>query len=178
MKHSAVCAHIMAICLWSLRQPQQPGLAASSSCLPHKGVLLINATPLVLLPLKHHLLIVVVDVQWFQFALHLLLPLACLFCVNILLLRQSPECFYVEKEAQRRMNIPVFHDDQHGTAIIAGAGLLNALEITGQLRQHSAKPAQPAHWPAPHICGAGLVQTLSVTVSEHSACLRVYHQCL
>jgi malate dehydrogenase (oxaloacetate-decarboxylating)(NADP+) len=39
----------------------------------------------------------------------------------------------VEKEAQRRMNIPVFHDDQHGTAIIAGAGLLNALEITGQL---------------------------------------------
>jgi malic enzyme len=38
----------------------------------------------------------------------------------------------VEKEAQRRMNIPVFHDDQHGTAIVAGAGLLNALELTGQ----------------------------------------------
>jgi malic enzyme len=38
----------------------------------------------------------------------------------------------VEKEAQRRMNIPVFHDDQHGTAIVAGAGLLNALELTGK----------------------------------------------
>lgn len=45
---------------------------------------------------------------------------------------QSPECFYVEKEAQRRMSIPVFHDDQHGTAIVAGAGLLNALEIIGE----------------------------------------------
>lgn len=42
---------------------------------------------------------------------------------------KSPECFYVEKECQRRMNIPVFHDDQHGTAIIAGAGLLNALKL-------------------------------------------------
>lgn len=44
---------------------------------------------------------------------------------------QAPECFYVEQEAQRRMNIPVFHDDQHGTAIIAGAGLINALELVG-----------------------------------------------
>eukprot|EP00803_Ostreobium_quekettii_P010906 evm.model.scf_584.3 EVM.evm.TU.scf_584.3 scf_584:43334-50562(-) len=42
---------------------------------------------------------------------------------------KAPECFYVEKECQRRMNIPVFHDDQHGTAIVAGAGLLNALEL-------------------------------------------------
>jgi malate dehydrogenase (oxaloacetate-decarboxylating)(NADP+) len=45
---------------------------------------------------------------------------------------QAPECFYVEKEAQRRMNIPVFHDDQHGTAIVAGAGLINALELIGE----------------------------------------------
>ena len=35
---------------------------------------------------------------------------------------RSPECFYVERECQRRMAIPVFHDDQHGTAIVAGAG--------------------------------------------------------
>ncbi|KAF6255167.1 hypothetical protein COO60DRAFT_246764 [Scenedesmus sp. NREL 46B-D3] len=45
---------------------------------------------------------------------------------------KAPECFYVETEAQRRMNIPVFHDDQHGTAIIAGAGLINALDIVGK----------------------------------------------
>ena len=43
---------------------------------------------------------------------------------------KSPECFYIEQECQRRMNIPVFHDDQHGTAIIIAAGLLNSLEIT------------------------------------------------
>lgn len=42
---------------------------------------------------------------------------------------KAPECFYIEQEAQRRCDIPVFHDDQHGTAIISGAGLLNAAEI-------------------------------------------------
>jgi malate dehydrogenase (oxaloacetate-decarboxylating)(NADP+) len=42
---------------------------------------------------------------------------------------KAPECFYIEREAQRRCNIPVFHDDQHGTAIISGAGLINALEL-------------------------------------------------
>ena len=42
---------------------------------------------------------------------------------------KAPECFYIEKEAQKRCNIPVFHDDQHGTAIISGAGLINALEL-------------------------------------------------
>src|SRR5690606_12178321 len=42
---------------------------------------------------------------------------------------KSPECFYIEEELQRRMQIPVFHDDQHGTAIITGAALLNACEI-------------------------------------------------
>ncbi|HZU87579.1 MAG TPA: malic enzyme-like NAD(P)-binding protein [Anaerolineaceae bacterium] len=43
---------------------------------------------------------------------------------------KSPECFYIEKTLQSRMDIPVFHDDQHGTAIILGAALLNALEIS------------------------------------------------
>eukprot|EP01126_Amoeba_proteus_P047832 TRINITY_DN5494_c0_g1_i7.p1 TRINITY_DN5494_c0_g1~~TRINITY_DN5494_c0_g1_i7.p1 ORF type:complete len:548 (-),score=107.30 TRINITY_DN5494_c0_g1_i7:102-1745(-) len=42
---------------------------------------------------------------------------------------KAPECFYIEKEVQRRSNIPIMHDDQHGTAIIAGAGLLNALKL-------------------------------------------------
>jgi malate dehydrogenase (oxaloacetate-decarboxylating)(NADP+) len=42
---------------------------------------------------------------------------------------KAPECFYIEEELKKTMKIPVFHDDQHGTAIISGAGLVNALEI-------------------------------------------------
>jgi len=45
---------------------------------------------------------------------------------------KAPECFYIEEELKKTMKIPVFHDDQHGTAIISGAGLLNALEIQGK----------------------------------------------
>lgn len=45
---------------------------------------------------------------------------------------RAPECFFIEQECKRRMSIPVFHDDQHGTAIISGAGLLNALDIIGK----------------------------------------------
>lgn len=45
---------------------------------------------------------------------------------------KSPECFEVEKKLKTRMNIPVFHDDQHGTAIITAAAVLNALEITNK----------------------------------------------
>ncbi|HUX08121.1 MAG TPA: NADP-dependent malic enzyme [Acidobacteriota bacterium] len=45
---------------------------------------------------------------------------------------KAPECFYIEEKLKETMKIPVFHDDQHGTAIISGAGLLNALEITGK----------------------------------------------
>ncbi len=45
---------------------------------------------------------------------------------------KAPECFKIEQELIEAMRIPVFHDDQHGTAIISGAGLLNCLEITGK----------------------------------------------
>jgi malate dehydrogenase (oxaloacetate-decarboxylating)(NADP+) len=45
---------------------------------------------------------------------------------------KAPECFYIEKRLNEEMNIPVFHDDQHGTAIISGAALLNALELVGK----------------------------------------------
>ena len=45
---------------------------------------------------------------------------------------KSPECFIIESELREKLNIPVFHDDQHGTAIIATAGLINACEITGR----------------------------------------------
>jgi len=45
---------------------------------------------------------------------------------------KAPECFYIEKQLKERMNIPVFHDDQHGTAIISAAGMLNALKVIGK----------------------------------------------
>ncbi|WP_198971145.1 NADP-dependent malic enzyme [Xylophilus sp. ASV27] len=45
---------------------------------------------------------------------------------------KAPECFYIERQLSARMNIPVFHDDQHGTAIISSAALLNGLELVGK----------------------------------------------
>jgi malate dehydrogenase (oxaloacetate-decarboxylating)(NADP+) len=45
---------------------------------------------------------------------------------------KAPECFYIERKLRERMNIPVFHDDQHGTAIIVGAALINALIVVGK----------------------------------------------
>ncbi|WP_020565192.1 NADP-dependent malic enzyme [Methylosarcina fibrata] len=45
---------------------------------------------------------------------------------------KAPECFYIERRLRERMNIPVFHDDQHGTAIIVGAAILNGLKIVGK----------------------------------------------
>jgi malate dehydrogenase (oxaloacetate-decarboxylating)(NADP+) len=58
---------------------------------------------------------------------------------------KAPECFYIEEELERTTDIPVMHDDQHGTAIISGAALLNALEIIGK-RIEDIKMT---------ICGAG-----------------------
>jgi malate dehydrogenase (oxaloacetate-decarboxylating)(NADP+) len=49
---------------------------------------------------------------------------------------KAPDCFYVERKLRERMKIPVFHDDQHGTAIVVGAALLNGLKVVGKdLRQ-------------------------------------------
>jgi malate dehydrogenase (oxaloacetate-decarboxylating)(NADP+) len=45
---------------------------------------------------------------------------------------KAPECFYIEKKLRERMKIPVFHDDQHGTSIIVGAALLNALQLVNK----------------------------------------------
>jgi malate dehydrogenase (oxaloacetate-decarboxylating)(NADP+) len=45
---------------------------------------------------------------------------------------KAPDCFYIEETLRKTMKIPVFHDDQHGTAIISGAALLNALEVGGK----------------------------------------------
>src|ERR1700681_1142803 len=45
---------------------------------------------------------------------------------------KAPECFIIEQRLRELMDIPVFHDDQHGTAIITAAGLINALDLTGR----------------------------------------------
>ena len=45
---------------------------------------------------------------------------------------KAPDCFYVERKLRERMNIPVFHDDQHGTAIVVGAALVNGLKVVGK----------------------------------------------
>ncbi len=45
---------------------------------------------------------------------------------------KAPECFRIEEDLKSRLDIPVFHDDQHGTAVISGAALLNAMEVTGK----------------------------------------------
>ncbi|MFN0163242.1 MAG: NADP-dependent malic enzyme [Burkholderiales bacterium] len=45
---------------------------------------------------------------------------------------KAPECFYIEKKLRERMKIPVFHDDQHGTAIIVGAAIINGLKVVGK----------------------------------------------
>ena len=45
---------------------------------------------------------------------------------------KAPDCFYVERELRKRMKIPVFHDDQHGTAITVGAAMLNAMKVAGK----------------------------------------------
>jgi len=48
---------------------------------------------------------------------------------------KAPDCFYIEEELKKQLSIPVFHDDQHGTAIISGAGLINAVDIVGKKMQ-------------------------------------------
>ena len=42
---------------------------------------------------------------------------------------KAPDCFYVERKLRERMKIPVFHDDQHGTAIVVGAAILNGIKV-------------------------------------------------
>ena len=49
---------------------------------------------------------------------------------------KAPECFYIERQLSERLKIPVFHDDQHGTAIIVAAGILNGIKVVGKDLQH------------------------------------------
>jgi malate dehydrogenase (oxaloacetate-decarboxylating)(NADP+) len=60
---------------------------------------------------------------------------------------KAPECFYVERKLRERMKIPVFHDDQHGTAIIVGAAILNGLRWSARHRQDGQAGLPPAPVP-------------------------------
>ncbi len=69
---------------------------------------------------------------------------------------KSPECFRIETELQELLDIPVFHDDQHGTAIIASAGLINACEVTGRKLQDVKLV----------LCGSGAAGISSVELAK------------
>src|SRR5690349_16944136 len=73
---------------------------------------------------------------------------------------RAPDCFYIEETLRSTMRIPVFHDDQHGTAIISGAALLNALEIVGKriedVRVVFSGAGAAAIAPAPHYGRLGV----------------------
>ena len=73
---------------------------------------------------------------------------------------KAPECFYIEETLKKTMKIPVFHDDQHGTAIITGAALLNAVELTGR-RLDQIKVV---------VNGAG---ASGIATAEHYVCMGV-----
>jgi malate dehydrogenase (oxaloacetate-decarboxylating)(NADP+) len=73
---------------------------------------------------------------------------------------KAPECFIIESELRSKLDIPVFHDDQHGTAIIATAGLINACEITG--RQLSDCKVVISGAGAAGLSVAGLIRHLGV----------------
>ena len=73
---------------------------------------------------------------------------------------KAPECFYIEETLKKTMKIPVFHDDQHGTAIISGAALVNAVDLTGK-RMDQIKVV---------VNGAG---ASGIACAEHYVCMGV-----
>ena len=84
---------------------------------------------------------------------------------------KAPECFYIEETLRERMKIPVFHDDQHGTAIISGAALLNALELVGkQIERGQGRRARaPAPRPSPASTSASASACSARTSSSSTA---------
>ena len=84
---------------------------------------------------------------------------------------RSPDCFYVEQALRAQLSIPVFHDDQHGTAIITGAALLNALEIVKkdirQVRVVFAGAGAAAVASAKHYVRLGVPQEQITLCDEH-----------
>src|SRR6201996_1571662 len=81
---------------------------------------------------------------------------------------KAPECFIIEQRLRELMDIPVFHDDQHGTAIIAAAGLLNALHLTGRSLQEVKLVVNGAG--AAAIACVELVKTMGVPNQNVTLC--------
>src|SRR6266567_3631910 len=84
---------------------------------------------------------------------------------------RSPDCFYIEKTLRETLSIPVFHDDQHGTAIITGAALLNALEVVkkdiGSVRVVFAGAGAAAIATAEHYVRLGVPREHITLCDEH-----------
>ncbi len=87
---------------------------------------------------------------------------------------KAPECFYIEKKLRERMKIPVFHDDQHGTSIIVGAALLNALKLVnkdiGQIRIVASGAGAAAISCLDLLCALG-VNKANITVADSKGLL-------
>jgi malate dehydrogenase (oxaloacetate-decarboxylating)(NADP+) len=81
---------------------------------------------------------------------------------------KAPECFIIEQTLRELLDIPVFHDDQHGTAIIAAAGLMNALEITGRRMENVRIVINGAG--ASGIACAELIKTMGVPHEQVILC--------
>ena len=81
---------------------------------------------------------------------------------------RSPECFRVETELQELLDIPVFHDDQHGTAIITAAGLINACEITGRRREDIKVVLN-----GPGAAGIATLELIKAMGVRHENCIAV-----
>ena len=75
---------------------------------------------------------------------------------------RSPECFEIEEQLERELDIPVFHDDQHGTAIIVLAGLLNALKVVGK-RLEDVRIVQNG----PGAAGTAIIKMLMTAGAKH-----------
>lgn len=82
---------------------------------------------------------------------------------------KAPECFYIESELKKRLNIPVFHDDQHGTAVVVAAGLINGLELTGRksaISNWSSTAPARQRWLVRLCCGKWVLKILSCAIPK------------
>ena len=79
---------------------------------------------------------------------------------------KAPECFIIEQRLKEQMDIPVFHDDQHGTAVICAAGLINALHLSGKKIQDVRIVLNGAG-----AAGIACVELLKVMGAQHENCI-------
>jgi malate dehydrogenase (oxaloacetate-decarboxylating)(NADP+) len=81
---------------------------------------------------------------------------------------KAPECFIIEQALRERMKIPVMHDDQHGTAIIAAAGLINACHLTGREASRTSRWWSTAR--APRRSCTALIKSMGVRHDNVTVC--------